>query len=171
MKELTIDLQNYPADAAVFHRTAVRGIIRRGDNYLLIDSKKYGDCKFPGGGAEAGETRTETLMREVREEAGRDVLPETVREALLVRERRLGARGDVLFMDSYYYFCEVSDTVHPQQLQGYELDEGYEVVWMTLADAIARNEKISGQAKTPWVLRETTVMRALMQQDIIEEKL
>lgn len=165
MKELTIDLHNYPADAEIFRRTAVRGIIRRGDKYLLIYSHKYGDCKFPGGGAEAGETLTDTLLREVREEAGRDVLPETVRGALLVRERRLGTRGDVLCMDSYYYDCGIGDAVHPQQLQGYELDEGYEAVWLTLAEAIARNEKISGQAETPWVLRETTVMRVLQQQE------
>lgn len=164
MKELTIDLHNYPADAAVFRRTAVRGIIRRDDKYLLIYSQKYGDCKFAGGGSERGESLMDTLIREVREEAGRDVLPETVREALLVRERRLGARGDVLFMDSYYYFCDVGETVHPQQLVDYERDEGYEVVWLTLAEAIAYNEKILGQSKTPWVRRETTVMRELLQQ-------
>lgn len=163
MKELTIDLQNYPADAAVYRRTAVRGIIRRGDKFLLIYSQKYGDCKFAGGGVEQGETLTDTLIREVREEAGRDVIPDTVREALLVKERRMGARGDVVFMDSHYYFCEVSDTVHPQQLVDYEREEGYEVVWLTLAEAIARNEQVMGHPQTPWVLRETTVMRELMQ--------
>lgn len=163
MKTLTIDLQNYPDGVQVRRRTAVRGVIRRGDSYLLIYSPKYGDCKFPGGGVESGETHEDTLIREVREEAGYDVLPETVCDLLLVHERRMGARGDALFMDSYYYLCEVGETVHPQQLEDYERDEGYEVMWMTLAEAIAHNERVIGQSKTPWVLRETIVMRELMQ--------
>lgn len=164
MKELTIDLHNYPEDAPVFRRTAVRGIVQHGDKYLVIYSNKYGDCKFPGGGQEQNETNEDTLIREMREETGRDVLPETVQEYLLVHERRMGMLGDVLFMDSYYYFCDVAEVQHEQNLQDYELDEDYEVLWLTLDEALNCNKHTDLQEKTPWVEREMTVMRRLMEE-------
>lgn len=161
MNELTIDLKNYPQDAPVFYRTAVRAIIRRGDRYLMIYSRKYGDCKFPGGGQEQGETNMDTLLREVREESGRDVKPETAQMYLLVHERRMGMLGDVLDMNSFYYICEVSDEIHEQNLQDYEVDEEYEVLWMTLTEALRYNKHADLHEKTPWVARETAVMERL----------
>lgn len=166
MNALTIDLQNYPQDAPVFHRTAVRGIIRRGDRYLMIYSRKYGDCKFPGGGQEQGENHIDTLIREVREETGYDVLPETAQAYLLVHERRMGMLNDVLFMDSYYYFCDAADEIHAQDLQDYEIDEEYEVLWMTLPEAISFCECADAkQEKTPWIHRELTVMKRLEKEE------
>lgn len=47
--EITIDLKNYNSENSIFKRSAARGIISKGDKYLLIYSK-YGDYKFPGGG-------------------------------------------------------------------------------------------------------------------------
>ena len=164
MKEMTIDLHNYPEDAEPFLRVAVRGIVRRGDKYLMIYSSKYGDCKFPGGGQDPGETNEETLIREVREEAGYDVLPETVQEYLLVHERRLGMKGDPLFMDSYYYFCEVGEAQHPQNLQDYEIDEEYRVLWLTLSEAVAINKTVTQYELTPWVERATAVKQRLLEE-------
>ena len=161
MKEYTLDLRNYPENAPVFHRTAVRGIVRRGDTYLMIYSHKYGDCKFPGGGMEQDETHIDTLIREMREEAGRDVIPGSMQEYAVVHERRMGLMGDVLFMDSYYYFCDVTDEEHAQELQDYEIDEEYEVRWLRLRDAIERNRRANQPEKTPWEQREILVMERL----------
>lgn len=162
MHELTVDLHDYPEDAPVFRRTAVRGIARRGDRYLMVYSRKYGDCKFPGGGQEKGESNADTLIREMREEAGYDVLPETVHAFLLLHERRKGIYGDRFFMDSYYYFCAVGDAVHPQKLDDYERDEGYEARWLTLQEAIALNEAVDDQAV--WVQRDLAVMKKLTEE-------
>ena len=164
MEEVTLDMHNYPADAKQVSRKAVRGIVRRGDRYLMIYSRKYGDCKFPGGGQESGETNLETLIREVREETGYDVLPDSVREYLLVHERRRGMMHDLMCMDSSYYFCEVGDEVHPQDLQDYEIDEAYEVLWLTPAEAIARNEKANPEIAV-WAARETFVLRRLAENE------
>ena len=50
-------------------RTAIRGIIVKDDNILLIRTSK-GDLKFPGGGLEGNEMYEEALIREIREETG-----------------------------------------------------------------------------------------------------
>ena len=162
MQELTIDLQNYTADAPIFHRTAVRGIICRDGHYLLIHSK-YGDYKFPGGGMEQGERLTDTLLREVREETGYEVVPESIRAFLLVHERRRGAQDDLLMMDSYYFFCDVSDIAGERNLDAYEQEYDYQIIWMTLEDAIAAASEAAGNlTDVPWVQRELTVMRELL---------
>lgn len=159
MQEVTIDLQNYAADAPVFRRTAVRGIICRDGKYLLIHSK-YGDYKFPGGGMEQGESLTDTLIREVREETGYAVVPESIHEFLLVHEQRKGERDDLLLMDSYYYCCDVSETAGQRNLDAYEQEYDYQTVWMTLEEAIAAASKAAGNlTDVPWVQREIMVMQ------------
>ena len=159
MRELTVDLHDYPADAKMYRRTAVRGIVQRGGKYLFVYSRKYGDCKFPGGGMEPDETHADTLIREMREETGYDVQRDTLRACLLVHERRKGLFGDLLCMDSYYYCCEVGDAVHPQKLDDYEREEGYTACWLTLAEAAARNK--AADAQTTWVQRELAVLKYL----------
>lgn len=53
----------------------------RGDGkVLLVHSKKYGYLKFPGGGIESGEDHVQALCREVREETGLEVIPDSSRE-------------------------------------------------------------------------------------------
>ena len=51
--------------------TSLRGVVVRGDEVLLISSRKTpGAWILPAGTAERGETLRETALREVREEAG-----------------------------------------------------------------------------------------------------
>lgn len=51
-------------------RKAVRGIIRRNDEFLMIYSPVNGDYKFPGGGIEKWESHKDALTREIEEECG-----------------------------------------------------------------------------------------------------
>ena len=61
-KDITVEMvKNYTKTDSFFNRTAARGIIRKGDKYLLIRSR-YGDCKFPGGGVEEGEEYTYMVL-------------------------------------------------------------------------------------------------------------
>lgn len=52
------------------HILAVAGLVRKGDNVLLVYSEKKQDWEFPGGQVEEGETVTQALHREVLEETG-----------------------------------------------------------------------------------------------------
>lgn len=73
-----LDGENYADDMPEIVRIAVRGIIFVGEKLLLIEDNKK-EVKLPGGGREEGETDIDTLIREVREETGCTVIPETVR--------------------------------------------------------------------------------------------
>lgn len=159
IRELTLDLGYSAVEGSIFRRLAARGIIRKKDKYLAIYSK-YGDYKLPGGGREAGEELTDTLLREVQEETGYRVIPESVGDHILVHEWRKGNPEDWLEMDSWYYFCDVAETVCERSLDDYEREYGYQVVWATLEEMIRKNE--AGDAeKTPWIVREAMVMREL----------
>ena len=46
--------------------------VQRGENKLEYISKKY---EFPGGKMEAGETKKQTIIREIKEELNMDIIP------------------------------------------------------------------------------------------------
>jgi 8-oxo-dGTP pyrophosphatase MutT (NUDIX family) len=85
------------------HRHAVRAVILRGQELLMIYSTKVGDYKFPGGGVNDGETHQQALIREVKEECGMSLLP-VGNEICRVVEYDLPVEQayDVFKMSSYY---------------------------------------------------------------------
>lgn len=173
--DITIDLKNYQCENSIFKRTAARGIIRQTSKdrsseafsanaevkYLLIYSKK-GDYKFPGGGLEKGEKLEETLVREIQEETGYQVIRSTIQKYGKVLERRKGDHEDVMEMESHYFVCEVAQEVGNRNLDEYEEEYDYQVVWMTLEEAIAKNKQIPAFDSCPWVLRDLRVMEILV---------
>ena len=80
MKTLYIfDKHNYTEDMKVFERFAVRGIVIR-DGKIAMQQAGEGYYKILGGGIDKGETNEQALIREVREEAGLVVIPDSIRE-------------------------------------------------------------------------------------------
>lgn len=162
--ELTIDLKNYEPGDTVSRRTAARGIIRRGENYLLIFSR-YGDYKFPGGGMEDGESLEETLIREVKEETGYQVIKESISKYGQVLERRKGEGNSILEMDSHYYVCEIREEAGERNLDEYEKEYDYQIVWNPLKEAFENNNRIIGKKECPWAAREAKVMQLMIEED------
>lgn len=82
MKRLfTIDLHDYDENGTKVYRPSVRGIIFTEDGKMaLAHSRKRHYYKFPGGGIEAGENHIEALLREVKEETGLSVIPDSIKE-------------------------------------------------------------------------------------------
>lgn len=169
LKEL--DWHNYEEDWPVLQRYAVRGIIRdEKGRYALVQSKKYGECKFPGGGMEDGETREETLIREVEEETGMQVRPDSIRYFGETLERKRGYREEqtVFEQHSYYYFCQVdADHMGSQHLTEDEEELGYTLVWLSMEEALEQMRKVEAQVQDwlwhiPWLKRDTCVMELLL---------
>jgi|GEM_PF-6989535 hydrolase, NUDIX family len=82
MKQLfTIDTKDYDPAWKKFYRPSVRGIILDQDHKIaLIYSQKFHIYKFPGGGIEPGEDHLTALAREINEETGMTLIPESVQE-------------------------------------------------------------------------------------------
>lgn len=146
---------------ATVRRSAVRAVIRRGDELLLVRSSA-GDFKFPGGGREPGESGDEALIREVREECGRRVT-EIGAAVVVVQERRPGIEpGVVLEMESTYVECTVSEEVGATSLDDYERELDLVAVWVGREQAHRTNESLlAGGGAHPWVAREAAVLGAL----------
>ena len=84
---LTLDLKDYTDDMPVFEKHTVRAIIMR-DGRLSMQLSGRGEYKIPGGGVEGDESHVVALQREVREETGLIILPESVREIGEILELR-----------------------------------------------------------------------------------
>lgn len=143
----------------------MRVFIRREGRYAMIHSRKYGEYKFPGGGAKPWEQLEDTLLREVQEETGLCVKRETIRYAGRIRETRRGMGEEILEMISYYFACETKMDMAERCLDEYEEEYEYEPVFVTLEEAIANNERITDTEHIPWIVRDTLMMKALLQKE------
>lgn len=160
--------QGLRKEGKTIYREAVRGIIRRNRDLLMVYSPKNGDYKFPGGGVDGAETYAEALVREIREECGATVT------------RIQGAFGKVIEYDlpeeqdyqlfkmaSLYYFCDVDPCFSEQQLDSYEKDLDFQPIWIDIDTVIAVNSSIL-QCEDPhpprWTRRDTFVLERIREQ-------
>ena len=136
-----IDTKDYDPKGPAFVRPSVRGIILRDGKVAMVHSLKYDYYKFPGGGIEAGETRPQALIREVLEESGLQVRPESIREYGLVhRVQKSDQPGIAMFVqDNSYYLCDVQPEVQSQHLDDYEAEEHFTLEFVAPETAIQTN--------------------------------
>lgn len=142
------------------HRNAVRAVILRGRDLLMIHSTAVGDYKFPGGGVQEGESHQQALAREVKEECG--ALLESFGEGIgIVLEYNfpMEAEYDVFKMTSYYYWCQVADAFGEQALDDYEKDLGFTPAWIDVNEAILKNQSLLKSENPPeWLKRELFIL-------------
>lgn len=200
MKTLfTTDYKNYEADWPTSSRPSARAIIvvesekqksqeRAGssnsttpttlspnDKIALAYAKNLGYYKFPGGGIHEGEEKTAALIREVSEETGLEVIPESIEEAGLVHRIMQSEMfpKTIFIQDSFHYFCCVKTgadgqpLIKNQKLDDYEKDDGFELRFVTVDEAIQTNLHFNSDnsAKLDMIARETLVMEKLCGQE------
>ena len=169
MRELfSMDRQNYNPDGPVYTRPSSRGIIVKDGKLLLNYIAKFDSYEFPGGGIEAGETPEQALIREIAEETGRVVIPETIREfGIVIRRQQDSMDPDGIFEQrNYYYCCEVTDEVVPRKPDEHEVKEGAEPVWVeALSIPTHRTRRAFRRFGEAHFEREVRVM------DIVDEEL
>lgn len=159
---LTLDAANYDPALPEIRREAVRGIIFR-DGKLLLVRSCFGEVKFPGGGVEAGEDDPQTLIREVQEETGCHVLPETIRPFGQVVEKRLSVHEPMIWHQiNRYYFCAVGSEQEECRYSENEKKHGFYAQWLPLEEALACNRHmLNREGEKPWNQREYRVLELL----------
>ena len=151
----------------VIERTAVRGVLFRGRELLLLASR-HGDYKFPGGGVEPGESHADALRREFREECG--VVDITLGPGFGSTIEEVPAAEsayDVFRMTSHYFRCSGGAAGGTRQLEGYEAELQLVPRWVTVNEALTANQAVQagGVGMMRWLVRETAVLEWLASQD------
>ena len=160
-----LDMKDYDESLPLRNRHSVRGIIIKDGKIAMAHVTRFGYYKFPGGGSEGIETKLQTLVREVREESGLIVKPETARAYGMVTRTQLSRRGDKFNQDNFYYICEAEDKVSKQELTESEAESGYVLKFVDPKIAIAES-KASESYKERYVgtsiERECRVLESLL---------
>lgn len=163
-----IDTKDYDPNGKAFVRPSVRGIIIRHGRVAMVHSLKYDYYKFPGGGIEAGESLEQALMREVAEESGLQVIPQSIREYGLVHRVQKGQKEAMFIQDNYYFLCDVEAKVGSQQLDDYEAEERFTLEYVDPTHAIRINREEDHGPKDQIMLeREAKVLKMMIQEGII----
>jgi len=162
---IEIDRQpNVPHQGRSICREAVRAVILRGRELLLVHSGVNGDYKFPGGGTERGECLESALVRELSEEIGGCITSDIEPYGKVLEfDFPLEKDFDSFCMTSFYFRCEVGPCLGEQHLDEYEALMELKPVWVDVDTAIARNKKLmaSGNQVMCWVSRETQVLEMI----------
>ena len=171
MRELfVLDRKNYNPNGSVGRRPSVRGIILRDGKVAMMYSKKYNYYKLPGGGMDQGETYIDTLIREVREESGLVVKPETIKEFGYVKRIEKGRYEDIFIQENFYYTCEAEEGLVAQDLDDYEAEEEFTLEFVTPEKIIDVNENGNHLEKEKiitfqgMIARENRVIRMLQEE-------
>ena len=138
------------------HRDAVRAVILRGHDLLMVYSSKVGDYKFPGGGVNVGETHEHALARELLEECGAILISADAELGVIIEyDHAIRTEFDAFKMTSSYYVCRVNEEFGSQTLDEYEHDLGFQAVWIDIHKAVEANKSLLSLRKPPeWLKRE-----------------
>lgn len=155
-----IDGKNYNDQMPVFEKFSVRGVIFREDR-LAVQQSAAGDYKILGGGVEEDETMQEALVREVQEESGLIVIPESIQEIgeIVERRRDLFDQDLVYVCHTCFFFCEVKQEMTRMHMTESEAEKGFHLVWATPEEIIAGNAQFCGSQ--PWSYRDREFVRML----------
>ena len=118
-------------------------VIFRGKILLLYKNyrNRYEGWVLPKGTVEPGEEYKDTAIREVKEEVGLTVIPETIQEfGSVMRRQKSNVNEHTIFeQENFYYTCQTRKEVGEQNLDEYEAEAGFKLRYVTLGEAIQTN--------------------------------
>ncbi len=153
--------------ASTFIRKAARAIVLKGDDILLLYTKRYHDYTLPGGGIDEGENNIQGLIRELQEETGAHNV--TNIEAFgLYEEFRPWHKDDydIVHMKSYCYVCDIDDELRTPNFEDYEINNGMTPLWVNIHQAIKHNEETMAKSdkKGLSIERETFLLKRIVEE-------
>ncbi len=164
MKTLkTLDRKDYNPTSEVTTRIASRAIIMNNNKIAMIKCEKHGYYKFPGGGINQGESLTEALMRETREETGLIIKEKTIKPICYIKEiHKCNFYNEAIFeQESYYFKADVYDEISQTSLDDYEEKLGYHLEYVSINSAIKTNKKLLKKGEFSFLKRENNVLEYL----------
>lgn len=157
---LTLDKQNYTENMPVFEKYSTRAIIIR-NGKIATQHGTAGDYKLLGGGVEPGEDLHSALIREVREESGLVVLPDSIQEIgeIVERRRDIFEPGKIFVCHSCFFFCDAEEKVEKTHMTESEIARGYHLKWAAPEEIIAGNAPFCEEQ--PWSYRDSEFIRMM----------
>ena len=154
-KILVMDEHNYDDNLEEILRISVRGIIFVNGKLMMVENS-FGEAKLPGGGMEPGEEDYQVLLREVKEETGYNVIPESIKSFGEIEEKRLSVHEPMIWHQiNRLYVCDV----YPEQGQcaytDIEKKHGFRLVFYTIEEALEKNRRmLEKEGRQAWNQRE-----------------
>ena len=137
-------------------RNTVRAVIFDNDrNVALMHVATNDFYKLPGGGIDPGEDNLTALARECKEEAGVEIHAPVLLG--LIKEIK---KTDAVIQNSYCYITHMVGEKKPLKLTESEKNNGYEVLWVKLDEAInlVKSKGYLNSAGRYVVERELTIL-------------
>lgn len=126
-----------------FRRHAVRGIVLRDEQILLLFTERYNDFSLPGGGVDEGEDITTALQRELEEETGaRDVRVHDHYGFIEEYRPYWKPNYDFMHMTSHFYTCTIAAQLGSVRMEHYEVANGMKPMWVPIVDALRHNRDV-----------------------------
>lgn len=163
---LTLDKKDYEEGMPVFEKYSTRGVIIR-DGKIATQHGSAGDYKILGGGVEPGEKLEDALIREVGEESGLIVIPESIRPIgeIVERRRDLFEKNKIYVCHSCFFFCDAKAEMTQTHMTESEIEKGFHLEWATAQEIIDGNEPFC--ATQPWSFRDREFVKMLVEKNIL----
>lgn len=174
MKPIIMDYGDYDPEWGVHRRDNARGIIFNDEHQLLlIFTGVHRYYSFPGGGIKFRETPPQTLMREVIEETGHYLVPESIKSYMHIisRYKDSGLKyGRIFESDTQYFKAKLGPSQEPTNMTKSEKKKKLTSTWVIPEFALETNIAVLegrtlDERERRFLERETRALQAILDRE------